>query len=118
MTNEVTRKSRVWVDKTINLESGQEWDSQVMHIKKGSLVSVDLLSTERVYFRISKYDEYKIETKNGKLAYEFPFGSDEKIIDDAIKIDSDADYILIMRLSVFNGFSRVKLKVEVIDPPS
>ena len=118
MDNESNWKSEVWIDKTIDLESGGEWHSGIMEIKEGSIVTVDLLSNERVYFKISKYKEYEIKTKGGIRPYEFPFGSDLKIIDESVKIPSTENYILIMRLSIFNASARVKLKVVVISPSS
>ena len=110
--------SKIWLDETIELKSGDEWHSNTLDIKEGSIVTIDLLSSERVYFKISKYKEYEIKTKDGTQPYEFPFGSDLKIIDESVKIPSTESYILIMRLSIFNESARVKLKVEVISPPS
>ncbi len=118
MDNAGTWESKIWVDGTKELKSGEEWDSKTLFIKKGSIVTIDLLSNERVYFKISKYEDYKTKTKNGSQPYDFPFGSDESTIDEAVKISSDENYILIMRLSVFNDNAKVKLRVEVISPTS
>ena len=118
MDNSRKWESKTWIDETVELKSGKGWSSGTMRIKEGSIVTIDLLSNERVYFRISKYEEYKTKTKDGTLPYDFPFGSDLKIIDESVKIPSTEDYILIMRLSIFNESARVKLKVEVISPVS
>ncbi|MGP6240083.1 hypothetical protein ACNF40_06695 [Cuniculiplasma sp. SKW4] len=100
----------------LTLTSGQQWTSGSFKAKKGSIALLQISSNQRVYYRLLSVRYYNEITSNGTKLVEFQFGSDRSEILEPFMINVDGDFVIVLRLSVFNQIANIIINLELIGP--
>lgn len=98
------------------LKGGQQWKSDSFKASKGSIALLNIYGDQRVYMGIFSLQYYNTKTVNGSKMLDFPFGSDRINIYETYIIDSGEDFVVVIRLSVFNQTAHLTINLEVIGP--
>lgn len=98
------------------LRSGQQWRSSSFEARKGSIAVLDVSSDQRVYYGIFSLKYYNSMTSNGDNLVDFTFGSDRSDIYEPYIIGVDGDFVVVLRLSIFNQIAKLTINLEVIGP--
>lgn len=111
------RESRMVIENgELTLKSGQQWKSESFKASKGSIAILDVSTDQRVYYTISSLKHYNAITSNGTKMFDFPFGTDRIDIYEPYIIGLDGEFVVLLRLSVFNEIAHLTINLEVIGP--
>lgn len=100
----------------LTLKSGQQWTSNSFKAQKGSIALLEISSNQRVYYRLLSVRYYNEITFNGTKLVEFQFGSDRSEILEPLLINADSEFVIVLRLSVFNQIANIIINLELIGP--
>lgn len=100
----------------LTLKSGQQWISNSFTAEPESIALLDIKSNQRVYHGIYSVRNYKMLTSNGTKMVDFTFGSDAKRIYKPYILGDGGEFLLVLKLSIFNQIANLKINLEVIWP--
>ena len=98
------------------LKSGQQWKSDSFEARSGSIAMLGIRTDQKIYYGIFSLNYYNQKTLNGTKMIDFPFGSDNVNIYEPYIIGTDGDFVVVIRLSVFNQIAHLTINLEVIGP--
>lgn len=106
------RTSEILTDKVMKLTSGEESEEE-FELKRGDIITVTCTADENFYADFLPRDKYVQRRTGGAFgAFGFPFGSDCPQFTKRVQIPEDDDYYLVIRVGVFSGTARIRVKVR------
>lgn len=106
------KTSEMLMDKVIGLDPDEEWEEEI-ELERGDIITVTCTADESFYADFLPREEYVQQRTSGVLgSFGFPFGSDCPQFTKRVKIPEDDDYYLVVRVGVFSGTARIRVKVR------
>ncbi len=102
-------KEKVVLNRLFTLKSEDE-EHQEFEFSKGDVVTVTCTADENFYAGLFPREEYV--SKRGTM-FGFVFGTDKPQYTTRREIPEDDDYYLVLRVGVFSGTARIRVKVKV-----
>jgi len=99
----------VLLEKTFALKSDEEQHEE-FEFSKGDVVTVTCTADENFYAGLFPREEYIKKRSN---PFSFSFGTDKPQYTTKVEIPEDDDYYLVLRVGVFSGTGRIRVKVKV-----
>jgi hypothetical protein len=101
----------VLVDQTIALDSGHEWYSDPFDLKTGDIVTVSATSNENFYAGFFSRETFHRRYGRRGEPFAFDYGSDSAAYTRRIVAEEDDDYYLVLRVGVFSGTAKVRVRI-------